>query len=157
MKKTYLEFTVGLFLAIGIGCLAWLSIELARKEFFASKGYEVQAAFSNGSGLRRGTPVLIAGVEIGRVESVRLEDYEAKVRMLIQPGVVLQIDTIASIKTKGLVGEKYIELTPGASDKNIQGGGILRDTQPALDLEAIIGKYIQGNLSKPDDKGQPTH
>lgn len=157
MKKTYLEFTVGLFLAIGIGCLAWLSIELARKEFFASKGYEVQAAFSNGSGLRRGTPVLIAGVEIGRVESVRLEDYEAKVRMLIQPGVVLQIDTIASIKTKGLVGEKYIELTPGASDKNIQRGGILRDTQPALDLEAIIGKYIQGNLSKPDDKGQSTH
>ena len=154
MKKTYLEFTVGLFLASGIGCLAWLSIELARKEFFASKGYEVQAAFSNGSGLRRGTPVLIAGVEIGRVESVRLEDYEAKVRMLIQPGVVLQIDTIASIKTKGLVGEKYIELTPGASDKNIQRGGMLRDTQPALDLEAIIGKYIQGNLAKPDGNSQ---
>jgi phospholipid/cholesterol/gamma-HCH transport system substrate-binding protein len=154
MKKTYLEFTVGLFLAIGIGCLAWLSIELARKEFFASKGYEVQAAFSNGSGLRRGTPVLIAGVEIGRVESIRLADYEAKVRMLIQPGVVLQIDTIASIKTKGLVGEKYIELTPGASDKNIQRGGILRETQPALDLEAIIGKYIQGNLAKPDGNSQ---
>lgn len=154
MKKTHLEFTVGLFLVIGIGSLAWLSIELARKEFFGSKGYEVQAAFSNGSGLRRGTPVLIAGVEIGRVESVRLEDYEAKVRMLIQPGVVLQIDTIASIKTKGLVGEKYIELTPGASAKNIQRGGILRDTQPALDLEAIIGKYIQGNLAKPDGNSQ---
>src|SRR5581483_8597211 len=98
-----LEFTVGLFLAIGLVCLAWLSIELARKEFFASKGHEVQAAFSNGSGLRRGTPVIIAGVEIGRVERVWLADYEARVRLMIQHGIVLQSDTIASIKTKGLV------------------------------------------------------
>jgi len=155
MKKTYLEFVVGLFLAIGIGCLAWLSIKLARKEFFARNGYELQAAFSNGSGLRRGTPVLIAGVEIGRVASVGLEDYEAKVRLAIQPGVVLQSDTIASIKTKGLIGEKYIELAPGASDKTIKPGGVIRETQPAMDLEALIGKYIQGNLAKPDDKGRP--
>ena len=156
MKKAYLEFVVGLFLAIGIGCLAWLSIKFARKDFYASNGYEVQAAFSNGSGLHAGTPVLIAGVEIGRVKSIGLEDYEAKVRMVIQPGVVLQKDTIASIKTKGLIGEKYIELTPGASDGRIKPGGAIRDTQPAMDLEAIIGKYIQGNLSKPDDKGQPS-
>ena len=155
MKKAYLEFVVGLFLAIGIGCLAWLSIKLARKEFFARNGYKLQAAFSNGSGLRRGTPVVIAGVEIGRVESVGLEDYEAKVRLVVQPGVVLQSDTIASIKTKGLIGEKYIELTPGASDKTIKPGGVIRETQPAMDLEGLIGKYIQGNLAKPDDKGQP--
>jgi phospholipid/cholesterol/gamma-HCH transport system substrate-binding protein len=155
MKKTYLEFVVGLFLAIGIGCLAWMSIKLARKEFFARGGYEVQAAFSNGGGLRRGTPVVIAGVEIGRVESVGLEDYEAKVRILVQPGVMLQSDTIASIKTKGLIGEKYIELTPGASDKTIKPGGAIRETQPPMDLEGLIGKYIQGNLAKPDDKDQP--
>ena len=155
MKKAYLEFVVGLFLAIGIGCLAWLSIKLARKEFFARNGYEVQAAFSNGSGLRRGTPVVIAGVEIGHVESVGLEDYEAKVHMVIQPGVVLQSDTIASIKTKGLIGEKYIELTPGASDQTIKPGGVIRQTQPAMDLEALIGKYIQGSLGKPAEKPQP--
>jgi len=155
MKKAYLEFTVGLFLAIGIGCLAWMSIKLARKEFFARNGYEVQAAFSNGSGLRRGTPVVIAGVEIGRVESVGLVDYEAKVRMTIQPRVVLQSDTIASIKTKGLIGEKYIELTPGASDKTIKPGGLIRQTQPPMDLEGLIGKYIQGNLAKPEDKDLP--
>jgi len=154
MKKAYLQFVVGLFLAIGIGCLAWLSLKLARREFFARNGYEVQAAFSNGSGLSRGTPVLIAGVEIGRVESVGLEDYEAKVRMLIQRGVVLQNDTIASVKTKGLIGEKYIELAPGASEKTIKPGGVIRETQPAMDLESLIGKYVQGNLAKPDDKGQ---
>jgi phospholipid/cholesterol/gamma-HCH transport system substrate-binding protein len=154
MKKSYLEFIVGLFLAIGIGCLTWLSIELARKEFFAGRGYAVQAAFSNGTGLRRGTPILIAGVEVGRIEHVGLEDYEAKVRMLIRSEVVLQVDTIASIKTKGLIGEKYIELTPGASDKKLPPGGLIRETQPALDLETIIGKYIQGNLSKPEGKSQ---
>jgi len=154
MKKSYLEFIVGLFLAVGIACLAWLSIEVARKEFFAGKGYAVQAVFSNGTGMRRGTPILIAGVEVGRVEGVGLEDYEAKVRMLIRSEVGLQVDTIASIKTKGLIGEKYIELTPGASDKRIQPGGLIRETQPAMDLEAIIGKYIQGNLSKPDGKIQ---
>jgi phospholipid/cholesterol/gamma-HCH transport system substrate-binding protein len=60
-----------------------------------------------------------------------------------------------SIKTKGLIGEKYIELTPGASDNRIKAGGVIRDTQPAMDLEALIGKYIQGTLAKPDDKGQP--
>ncbi len=154
MKKAYLEFTVGLFVAIGIGCLAWLSIHLAGKELFAGKGYEVQAAFSNGSGLRRGTPVVIAGVDIGCVESVGLADYEAKVRMKIQHGIVLQNDTIASIKSKGLIGEKYIELTPGAADSQIKPGGVIRETQSALDMEALIGKYIQGNLTKPNDKGQ---
>lgn len=157
MKKIYLEFTVGLFLAIGLGCLAWLSVELARKQFFATKGYELQASFNNGSGLRPGTPVVIAGVEIGRVESVELEDYEAKVRLLIRRGLALQSDTIAAIKTKGLVGEKYIELTPGASDKTIKPGGVIRDTQSAVDLEALIGKYIQGSFSKSDDKDKPSH
>ena len=155
MKKAYLEFVVGLFLAIGICCLGWLSIKLAKKEFFARDGYEVQAVFNNGGGLHAGTPVVIAGVEVGRVKSVGLEDYEAKVRMVIRRGIELQKDTIASIKTKGLIGEKYIELTPGASDGRIKPGGTIRETQPAMDLEALIGKYIQGNLAKPDDKCQP--
>ena len=157
MKKAYLEFVVGLFLAIGIGCLGWLSIKLAKKEFFARDGYEVQALFNNAGGLHAGTPVVIAGVEVGRVKSVGLEDYEAKVRLVIRREVVLQKDTIASIKTKGLIGEKYIELTPGASDDRIKAGGAIRETQPAMDLEALIGKYIQGSLAKPDDKGQPAH
>ena len=155
MKKAYLEFVVGLFLALGIGCLAWLSIKLAKKEFFAKDGYEVQAVFNNAGGLHAGTPVLIAGVEVGRVKSIGLEDYEAKVRLVMRRGVLLQKDTIASIKTKGLIGEKYIELTPGASDSPIKPGGAIRDTQSAMDLEALIGKYIQGNLAKPEEKGQP--
>lgn len=154
MRKVYLEFVVGLFLALGICCLAWLSIKVARKEFVAVDGYEVQAEFSDGTGLRKGTPVVIAGVEIGRVKGVRLEDYQAQVRMAIERGVVLQKDAIASIKTRGLIGEKYIEITPGASDTTIKPGGVIRDTQPAMDLEGLISRYIQGTLAKPDEKRQ---
>src|ERR1041385_7485629 len=94
MKPSYLEFTVGMFLLIGILCLSYLSIKVARKELFDAGGYEVQAVFSNCSGLRSGSPVMIAGVEIGRVKSIGLQDYEAKVAMLIQPGVALQKDSI---------------------------------------------------------------
>jgi phospholipid/cholesterol/gamma-HCH transport system substrate-binding protein len=149
MKKLSLEFVVGLFLVIGAICLAYLSIGIARREFSPGGGYLVQALFSNGTGLRSGSPVMIAGVEVGRVKRVALQDYEAKVVMVIQPAVVLQKDVIASIKTKGLIGEKYIEITPGAADEKIPPGGMIHGTQPAMDLEGLISKFVQGNLTKP--------
>jgi phospholipid/cholesterol/gamma-HCH transport system substrate-binding protein len=109
----------------------------------------VQAVFSDCNGIRCGTPITIAGVEIGRVQQIALKDYEADLTLMIQAGVVLQKDAIASIKTKGMIGEKYIQITPGADDQAIAAGGRLRDTQPAMDLEGLISKYVQGNLSKP--------
>ncbi|MHC1764812.1 MAG: outer membrane lipid asymmetry maintenance protein MlaD [Verrucomicrobiia bacterium] len=147
MKRSYLEFIVGLFLAIGVACLAYLSIRVARQDFFNAGGYEIRALFSNCSGLRPGSQVMIAGVEVGRVKSISLEDYEASVAMTIKPGVVLQKDAIASIKSKGLIGEKFIDVTPGASDEKITAGGILRDTEPSMDIEGLLSKYVHGNLA----------
>ncbi len=149
MKNAKLEFVVGLFVMIGGACLAYLSVEIARKEFFDSGSYEVRALFSNCGGLRSGSPVVIAGVEIGRVKSIALEDDEARVVMSIQPKIHLEKDTIASIKTKGLIGENYIEMTPGASEEKIPPGGSLRGTEPAMDLEGLISKFVQGTLAKP--------
>jgi len=149
MNKHNFEFFVGLFMAIGILCMAFLSIRIARNEFATAGGYEVKAVFSNCNGIRSGSPISIAGVEIGRVQQVSLQDYEATVTLTIQRGVVLQKDAIASIKTKGMIGEKYIEITPGADDQPITDGGSLRDTQSAMDLEGLISKYVQGNISKP--------
>jgi len=149
MNKHKLEFFVGLFIAIGILCLAFLSIRIARNEFTTTGGYEVHAVFSNCTGIRSGSPISIAGVEIGRVKQVTLKDYEANVVLMIQAGVILQKDSIASIKTNGMIGEKYIEITPGADDQPISAGGSFRDTQPAMDLEGLISKYVQGNLTKP--------
>ena len=147
MKKQRFEFFVGLFMAIGILCLAFLSIRIARNELFAADGYEVQAVFSNCNGLRTGSAIMIAGVEIGRVKQITLQDYEAKVVLMLQPGVGLQKDAIASIKTKGLIGEKYIEIAPGAADQMIPAGGTLHGTEPAMDLEGLISKFVQGNIS----------
>ena len=148
MKTSYLELIVGIFLAIGITAMAYLSIRIARKELFHAHGYSVQAVFTNCSGLRPGSSVMIAGVEVGRVRRISLQDYEAKVELVLNPNVSLQKDSIASIKTKGLIGEKYVELSPGGADETIPPGGLIRDTEPAMDIEGLIGKYVHGNLNK---------
>ncbi|XHR28272.1 MAG: outer membrane lipid asymmetry maintenance protein MlaD [Chthoniobacteraceae bacterium] len=149
MKQRHFEFYVGLFMALGILCLAILSLQVARNDFFAANGYEVQAVFTNCSGLQAGSPIMIAGVEIGRIKSIGLEDYEAKVVFVIKHGIVLQKDAMASIKTKGLIGEKYVEITPGGDDRAITPGGLLINTEPALDIESLISKYVQGSISAP--------
>lgn len=136
-------------MVIGILCLAILSLRVARNDFFAADGYEVQAVFTNCSGLRVGGSIMIAGVEVGRIKSISLEDYEAKIIFGIKHGVVLQKDAIASIKTKGLIGEKFVEITPGGDEQTIPPGGRLISTEPALDIESLISKYVQGNLSAP--------
>jgi phospholipid/cholesterol/gamma-HCH transport system substrate-binding protein len=116
----------------------------------------VHALFSNCGSLRPGSPVVIAGVEVGRVKSISLQDYEAKVQMVIREDVALQRDSIASIRTKGLIGEQYIGLTPGGADEKIRPGGTIHDTEPAVDFESLISKYIYGSVSKPAEPPTPS-
>ncbi len=156
MKSSNLELVVGAFLSLGILCLAYLSIKVARHDFFNTSGYEVQAIFSNCSGLKAGSSVMIAGVEIGRVKKISLQDYEARVQMMIQDQIALQKDVIASIKTKGLIGEKYVEVTPGGAEEKLRPGGVIHDTEPAMDIEGLISKYVHGNLDKPAPGPAPT-
>jgi phospholipid/cholesterol/gamma-HCH transport system substrate-binding protein len=85
-------------------------------------------------------------VEVGRVKSITLENYQARVVMDLAPGIKIQDDAIASIKTKGLIGEKFIEITPGGSERLIQAGGQIRETQPAVDLEGLISKFVFGKI-----------
>ena len=146
MKKFDIELMVGLFMIAGILCLGYLSITLGKLEVFGSKGYELQAIFSNSGGLKAGSGIIIAGVEIGRVKSVALEDYQAYVVMNLPSDVKIQEDAIASIRTKGLIGEKYVDITPGGSDKTLPPGGKIRETQPAVDLEELISKYVFGKI-----------
>ncbi len=146
MKKFDIELMVGLFMIAGILCLGYLSIKLGKMEVFGSKGYELQATFSNSGGLKAGSGIIIAGVEVGRVKSVALEDYQAHIVMNLPSNVKIQEDAIASIRTKGLIGEKYVDITPGGSDKTIPPGGKIRETQPAVDLEELISKYVFGKI-----------
>lgn len=146
MKRFNLELSVGLFMIAGIICLGYLSIRLGKMEVLGGKGYEVQAVFSNSGGLKVGSSVVIAGVDVGRVKRIVLDDYQALVVMSLPLDVKVQEDAIASIKTKGLIGEKYIGITPGGSEKTIEPGGRIRDTQPAVDLEQMISSFVFGKL-----------
>lgn len=146
MKKFDLELSVGIFLLIGIICLGYLSVKLAKMEVMGEDGYDIYATFSNVGGLKKGAMVVIAGVDVGRVKSITMEDYEAKVVLLIPDTVEIQEDAIASIKTKGLIGEKYIQITPGGADEMLKAGDRIRDTQPALDIEQLISNFVFGKI-----------
>lgn len=146
MRKSEIELTVGLFLIAGIICLGYLSIKLGRMEILGGEGYDIYGLFSDTGGLKRGSSVTIAGVEVGRIKNISLEDYQARVVMNISKNVKVQEDAIASIKTRGLIGEKYVEITPGASEKIIPPGGRIRETQPPIDFEELISKYVFGKV-----------
>ena len=146
MKKFDLELSVGIFLLIGIICLGYLSIKLARMEVLGEGGYDIYANFTNAGGLKKGASVVIAGVEVGRVKSIAMVDYEARVVLTLPNTLEIQEDAIASIKTKGLIGEKFIQITPGGADEILKSGDRIRDTLPALDVEELISKFVFGKI-----------
>jgi len=146
MKRFDLELMVGFFILIGILCLGYLSIKLGKMEVVGEKGYEVYAFFPNVGGLKTGSAIQIAGGEVGRVRSITLDNDQARVVLNFPWEVKIQEDAIASIKTQGLIGEKFIEITPGGSEKIIKPGGRIRETQPAIDLEELISKFVFGKI-----------
>jgi phospholipid/cholesterol/gamma-HCH transport system substrate-binding protein len=147
VKKIDLEVAVGFFLLIGIFALGYISVRLGKLEVLGSKGYTVYAEFSEAGGIKPGASIQIAGVTVGRVSGIRLDkNYEALVSCEINKGVRLQEDAIASIKTSGLIGEKFVQISPGASEKYIPDGGKIRETEAAIDIEALISKDVFGKI-----------
>ncbi|MCF6147126.1 MAG: outer membrane lipid asymmetry maintenance protein MlaD [Candidatus Kuenenia sp.] len=144
MKKFDVEIAVGIFIFCGILCMGYISVKLGRINFFSDNYYQINAVFSSVKGLKKHTAVEIAGVEVGKVDAIALKDYEAIVILEIRNDIKLQEDAIASIRTKGLLGEKYVEITPGGSDQIIEPGGYLIETEPPLDLEKLIGNFVFG-------------
>jgi phospholipid/cholesterol/gamma-HCH transport system substrate-binding protein len=142
MRKINIETGVGIFIVVGLLCLAYLSVKLGDVSLFGTKQYMVKARFANVSGLKEGATVEVAGVTVGKVESIRLDNYEALVGMLIDPGVKLQEDSIASIRTQGIIGDKYIKIKAGGSPEYIPKGGEILETESAIELEELISKYI---------------
>ena len=145
MRRVNVEIAVGLFLLAGILCLAVLSIRLGKLELTGGDTVPVTARFSSVAGLKAGTDVEIAGVPVGKVDSISIVEYQADVLMRIRKGIGLPDDTIASVKTRGLIGDVYIGLSPGASDRMIPPGGRIRETEAAVDMEGLIGQFVHGN------------
>jgi phospholipid/cholesterol/gamma-HCH transport system substrate-binding protein len=102
--------------------------------------------FSNIGGLKVGSSIEIAGVNVGRVTSIALDNYQAYVVLNFPNGLKIQEDAIASVKTRGLIGEKYIEVTPGGSEEIIKPGGRILETQPSVDVEELISKFVFGKI-----------
>ncbi len=147
MEKYSLEFSVGVFVLIGMACLGYLTVKLGKMELFRSEGYTVSARFASVAGLKTGAGVEIAGVQVGKVTGITLDkDYSARVSMQIGEGVALSDDSIASVKTSGLIGDKYISISLGGSDEYLTNGGEIVETQSAVDLEALISKYVFGGV-----------
>ncbi|MBC2712821.1 MAG: outer membrane lipid asymmetry maintenance protein MlaD [Desulfosarcina sp.] len=150
MKKTSVETAVGVFVLIGLISVAYLTIKLGKMEWFGDDYYTLDAWFDSVSGLKAGAQVDMAGVEIGQVADIRLDNERqlAIVRLKIKKGVMLTDDVIASVKTSGLIGDKYIKLTPGGSDRMLKSGGMIIDTESALDIEELVSKYVFGDAQK---------
>jgi phospholipid/cholesterol/gamma-HCH transport system substrate-binding protein len=140
------ELGVGVFMLAGLLALAYLSVNLGNVDVLGRRGYRVIADFPTVGGLKPGSAVEIAGVSVGRVESIGLHDYQARVTLRIVRGVQLQDDAIVSIKTKGLIGEKFVQISPGGSDKLVADGGRLTEVEAPVDLEELISKYVFGKI-----------
>ena len=147
MEKTKLEMVVGVFVFIGLVCLGYLSIKLGKLELVGGSVYEVEAQFNSASGLKPGSTVEIAGVEVGRVRGITLIEDRAKVKLAVNDTVKLYTDTIASIKTRGIIGEKFLALSPGGGGDPLKPGDTIRDTESGLDLEELVSQYVHGKVN----------
>ena len=149
MKKAGIETIVGIFVVVGMLCLAYLSIKLGKMELLGGNYYDLSADFSSVSGLKAGASVEIAGVEIGRVDRIELDPsrgYSARVFLRVRTGVKMTDDSIASIRTRGIIGDKFVLIKPGGSEKLLAVGGKIRETESAVDLEQLISEYIHGKI-----------
>jgi phospholipid/cholesterol/gamma-HCH transport system substrate-binding protein len=147
MEKGKLELVVGVFVLIGIISLGYLSIKLGKLEIIGGDLYEVDALFNSASGLKSGATVEIAGVEVGRVKGISLKEDRAVVELAVQNGTKLYTDTIASIKTRGIIGEKFLALSPGGGGDPLKPGDTIRDTESGLDLEELVSQYVHGKVN----------
>jgi phospholipid/cholesterol/gamma-HCH transport system substrate-binding protein len=145
MNRSTIDLWVGIFVVIGIGALAFLSLKVGNLTSVSSApGYHLEAAFDNIGGLKLRAPVKAAGVVVGRVEQIRLDPqtYQALVSMKVDRGFQFTKDTIASILTSGLLGEVYIGLDSGGDAQMLADGARIGKTQSAMVLEKLIGQFM---------------
>jgi phospholipid/cholesterol/gamma-HCH transport system substrate-binding protein len=148
MKKYSMETSVGIFVLIGLLAVGYLTVQLGKMELLGGDYYILHARFNNVQGLKSGSFVNMAGVQIGQVADISLEVDRAIaiVDLKIDKKVPIDDFAIASIKTSGLIGDKYIKITPGGSGEYLKPGDTITDTESAIDLEELISKYIFGGV-----------
>jgi phospholipid/cholesterol/gamma-HCH transport system substrate-binding protein len=157
MKKNKTEFVVGIFVLLGIAAIVHLSLQAGSGRLLSGDTYLIESRFANAGGLNEGSTVLVSGVTAGRVEDIRMDpsDYSAIVVLRVTSALRLPADTMASIKTSGLIGDKLVSLSPGAEESYLEPGARITMTESAVDLESLIGKMAFGAVEKNEEPPKP--
>ena len=153
MKKYKIETIVGIFVFLGLLCIGYMTVKLGKVSFFGDDSYPIIAKFVSVTGLRDGNPVNILGIEVGQVQRITMdqENQKAVVELKIKKGIKIYDDAIASIKTEGLMGDKYISIDPGGSGSLLGPRGTITETQAPVDILDLVGKYAFGEVKKDKD------
>jgi len=150
MKKYAVETTVGIFLVFGLLCVGYMTLKLGHVSLLGDDAYSLFARFNTVSGLRVGSPVNMLGIEVGRVGRLTMDqkDQKAVVEIRIRKNIKVFDNAIVSIKTEGLIRDMFLSIVPGGSGKLLGPGGTITETQPAVDLVELVGKYAFGEVKK---------
>lgn len=146
MRRT--ELYTGIFVAFGLFCFCYVALSLGGLRLFGDSRYILYADFVSTSGLKPGAVVEIAGVQVGNATEIFLKDNKARLKIRLDHHVKIPLDSSAAIRTRGLIGEKFVKITPGADDEMIKPGEVIDQTDSVVDLEELIGKFM---FDKNDD------
>lgn len=150
MKKNRYETIAGIFVLIGLVCVGYMTVKLGKVRLWGNDSYPLYARFNSVSGLRAGNTVEMLGIQIGEVANFKL-DQEKQVVIVefkINEGIKVYDDAIASIKTSGLIGDRYVSLDAGGGGLILKPGGVITQTESPPDLSDLIGKYAFGDIGK---------
>lgn len=150
MKKYSMETLVGIFVFAGLLCTGYLTVKLGKMQVVGGDFYSLKASFDSVAGLKSDSSIQMAGVEVGRVGKIYYDpdSQRAVVELKIKKNIPVQDDCIASVKTSGLIGDKYISILPGGSPDILHNGDVITDTESAIDIESLLGKYVFGSVDK---------
>jgi len=148
MKKYSKETVVGIFVVIGLACIGYMTVKLGNVGFFGDNSYSLFAKFNTVTGLREGNPVNMLGLEVGKVQKFTMdqENQQVLVEFKINKGIEIYDDAIASVKTEGLIGDKYVAVDPGGGGDLLANGDSITDTNSPTDIMDLVSKYAFGDV-----------
>lgn len=156
MNSPHLERAVGLFVLGGITCLAYFSFNFGSSNISSGESIVAVARFTNIAGLSEGAPIMIAGVPVGAVGKLTLgTDFSAQVELKLRKNLAIPSDSIASIRGKGLLGDKYVSISPGAADESLRDGSRITDTEASVDLESLLSRFAFGGMQSDKKTSTP--
>ncbi len=147
MKQNTLELAVGLFVLVGFGAFIYLALQLGEVPFLRQGStYVLKAEFDNVAGIKKGASVQVAGVTVGEVAEVTLSATEAaQLSLRLEKTLKVAVDSIASVKSQGIIGDKYIQISLGGDEKKFNPGEVIRETESSVDIESLISKFAFGS------------